>query len=529
MPYYTSEKLAFINAENLLKAFSNSSDGLSSVGYVFIGKSSPYANDSVADSISESVNTEREVWDNMIGAKKITGENLQLVIPKYSYANNKHYRQYDDMIQITELLSENVSQQLKPMYVMNSNGYVYKCISNNNGGISNTEPTGDYTQNANGNIILATDGYIWKYLYRVPVNNQFTTNTWIPVPATSKSLGYNTSNTVNIDGEINTIQVMNVGSGYVDSVIKLEPFGSANSILTVNTSTFSASNLAVGMGISGNGIVGDVFISKIDVAQSKIVISSSTVSHGGGSSNNYNVFTRVVVQGDGTGVETSDTVRTDVILDGNTVSEILVTEEGKNYSWSNVVIYGSGSGAQARAIIAPKYGHGYNPAKELGAQNVMISVKIGEIESTEMNLVADYITFRQVGLLKDPHLYGNTSSINYNSANSFISQTYDIKLGAGPSYALNETVFQGPSETNFIFKGTVNSFINETLKLTNVRGTVSNTALLKSASVPNGRQISEWSTPKFEPYAGEILYVENQLPISREDGQFENIKLIIKY
>lgn len=529
MPSYTSEKLAFINAENLKKAFSNSVDSLSSVGYIFIGKSLPYANDSIVENITETVLTERDVWDNMIAAKKITGENLELVIPKYQYVSNTKYRQYDDTILVTSLVSENVSQQLKPMYVVNSNGQVYKCISNNNGGLSNTEPTGDYSIAANGNVIIPSDGYIWKYLYKVPVNSDFQTNTWIPVPSSTGKLGYVTSNTVSIDGEINTIQMINVGSGYVDTVIKVESFNVACSILNVNTSTFSAQNLIVGMGISGNGIVGDVSISYVDVAQSRIVISSPTVSSGGGIANNYNVFTRVVVQGDGVGVETSDTVRSTIVLSGNTISKILVTEEGKNYTWANVTIYGTGNNASARAIISPKYGHGYNPARELSSQNVMISVKIGEVDSTEMNLVADYISFRQVGLLKDPHSYGNTTPIKYASANSFISQTFDLIMFEGPSYDINELVYQGPSEQDFIFKGYVNSYLNGLLKLTNVKGTLSNTALLKSATVPNGRQVIGRVLPTLQPYSGDVLYAENRYRVFRENGQFENIKLIIKY
>lgn len=529
MPSYTSEKLAFINAENLKKAFSNSTDNLSSVGYIFVGKSLPYANDSVVENITETVFTEREVWDNMIAAKKIAGENLQLVIPKYEYVNNTTYRQYDDRILVSQLVTENVSQQLKPMYVMNSDGQVYKCIGNNNGGISNTEPTGDYSLAANGNIIVPTDGYIWKYLYKVSSSNEFETNTWIPVPTTTGKLGFTTSDTVSIDGEINTIQLINVGSGYIDSVIKIESFNVACSILTVNTSTFSAQNLVVGMGISGNGIVGDVSIALVDVAQSKIVLSSPTVSSGGGLANNYNVYTRVVVQGDGTGVETSDTVRCDVVLDGNTIEKIVVTEEGKNYSWANVFIYGTGSNAAARAIIAPKYGHGYNPARELGAQNVMISVKIGEIDSTEGNLISNDISFRQVGLLKDPQLYGNSSPVKYSAASPFISQTFDVIMFEGPSYAINELVYQGPSEEDFIFKGHVNSYLNGLLKLTNVKGTLSNTALLKSATVPNGRQVLGRVLPTFQPYSGDILFVENRNRVFRENGQFENIKLIIKY
>lgn len=528
MSSYTSEKLAFVNAENFKKAFSNTTDVLSSVGYLFIGKSYPHASESSPDSIQSTNLTERELWDNMIAAKKITGENLQLVIQKYEYTTNTTYKQYDDTITLTDLLTENVSLDLKPMYVINSENEVYKCLSNGNGALSVTEPSGA-NETSNGNIIIPADGYVWKYMYKVPEGSNFTTNTWIPAPSLTGKIGYNTSEESSVDGEIVTIQVVNVGSGYVNSSIKLLEFGPSNTVLSVNTSTFSAQNLAIGMGISGPGIIGDVYITTINVAQAKVTISSNTLSSGGGTANTYNVFTRVVVLGDGTGSESSASVRCVPVLNGNTISKINVTEFGKNYTWSNVIIYGTGTNASARAIISPTYGHGYNPAEELGAKNVMVSVTIGEIDSTENGLISDEISYRQYGILKDPHLYGQSTPVNYNSANSFISQTFDILPGAGISYSMNEIVYQGVSANTATFSGRVNSTMNNILKLTNVRGQISNVTLLKSATVPTGRQIGEWYTPKFQPYTGQILYAENRVPISRELNQSENIKLIIKY
>lgn len=533
MPSFTSEKLAFLNAQNIKKIFANTGNVSASVGYVFLGRSYPYANDSNPEGLEDTVFSERQVWDDMIAAKKITGENLQLVIPRYDYMANVKYRQYDDRVIISDLLSANASQNLKSVYVMNDVGEVYLCLGNNNGGLSNTMPTAygmpQQYLSTNGTIIMPTDGYIWKYLYTVTEQNEFKTNTWIPVPSSTSEKGYKSFDTISVDGEVNTVQVMNVGSGYVDTVIKVLPFGVGSRILTVNSSFFSSQNLVRGMGISGPGIVGDVFIAAIDTPSSNISISAPTVYSGGGSANNYNVYTRIVVQGDGTGTTVSDTVRCSPIFNGNTIEKIIVTEFGKNYTWANVIIYGTGVGASARAIISPKNGHGFNPAEQLGSKSVMISVDIGKIDSDEGGLISNYTSFRQFGLLKDPHIFGEKTPVPYNRANSFVSQTFNITPGVGPSYIPSETVWQGTSERNAFFSGKVNSIVGNEIKLTNVRGVVSNSALLKSISVPNGRNINGISYPTLQPYTGDILHAENILPVYREDGQSENIKFIIKY
>lgn len=539
MPAYTSEKLAYNNALNLKLIFANSApDKSNTVGYVFIGKNLPYNDEENPDLIQDTGFDERELWDNMFAAKRITENNVELVIPRLAYSNtgNVMYRQYDDTIELSELLSANAQQNLLPMYVINSEGNVYKCLSNNNGAISQQEPVGDYLTNDSGNIFVLEDGYIWKYMYSVSATNSFQTTNWIPAPVSVKNQGYNSSSNVCIDGEITTIHVTNSGSGYFNSNIKVQTFSSSCTVLTITGNT-NLANIVFGMGIEGAGILGDVFITSINVESKQITLSSDTYSSGGGSSNSYNVFTRVSVVGDGQGIENSDSLICKPILNGNTIEKIEVVEDGKNYNFANVIIYGTGSGASARAIIAPKFGHGFNSAKELGAKNVMISMNIGEAsDASDGNLISQYTSFRQYGILINPHKYGETTSVSRSKANSVISQTFNITLDPGPAYDLNEFVYQGVSPIDSIFSGYVNSRSTSTIRLTNVKGKPSKTALLKSASVPTGRQVSggsqntvPWQPAEFEPYTGDIIHAENITAIERQKGQVENLKMIIKF
>ena len=52
------------------------------VGYVYVGNHLPYANEANPSTTIDSINDERLVWENMIAAKRITGNDIELVIPK---------------------------------------------------------------------------------------------------------------------------------------------------------------------------------------------------------------------------------------------------------------------------------------------------------------------------------------------------------------------------------------------------------------------------------------------------------------
>ena len=192
-------------------------------------------------------------------------------------------------------------------------------------------------------------------------------------------------------------------------------------------------------------------------------------------------------------------------------------------------IYGSGTSANARAIIPPKYGHAYNPAEELGGSNIMVATRIGEIDSSEGGVISSNTTFRQYGLLVNPHKYGNTSTVTYSSANSVISQTTNINLVAGTDYALDEIVYQGSSVSNATFIGYVNAQSSNQLKLSKVKGTITVGSVLIGATSGTSRTVVSKVNPEFQPYSGDIVHVENITKTQRAEGQAENIKFVVRF
>lgn len=517
MPSYISNKVPFNTAEQFKESFSEATP---TIGYLFIGNHIANENDDVVPTISESVATDKSVWDNMYAAKKVTGFDVELVTPKIVWSANTKYRQYDDTIDPDDLLSSNTQQNLGPMYVINTERNVYLCMCNNVSSNSTVEPSGK-NLSSNGNI-ATSDGYLWKYLYNVRASNKFFTNNWIPAPVSTSKLDFDTSSLISVDGELTKIVVSNTGSGYVHSNITVSSFLSGTNVLTVA----NTNNLAANMALSGVGIAGGSFIQSIDTLNLKITLSSNTSANGGGtaSANAISVRTRIAIDGDGFNAIALPT------LSNSSIQKITLTTYGVGYSRANVSIYGTGTGATARVVLPPKFGHGYNAAKQLGASNVMVAMRIGEIDSTEGGLISTGTTFRQYGIMRDPYKYGASSPVTSSNANTVISQTTNLTIISGSNYNNNEFVYQGTTANTATFSGFVNAQEANLVRLTRTKGTPVIGIPLKGTSTnPVGRAVVIIKNPEFQPYTGDILYVENIARTERTDGQAENIKFVVRF
>ena len=594
MSNYTSKKISFNTAEQFKESFFEPEPA--TLGFIFLGNHVAWPDEGSPPTTLDTVSNEKSIWDNMYAGKRVTGSDVELVLPRVNWTGNTKYRQYDDTTELSTLTSNptintsisiisagatnksnignvyitftgggtgntsanaqlfvnaisnvvesivlnspglyestpsatvsgnaNVTislttQNLKPVYVVTSDRNVYLCLSNNVSANSTVQPTGK-NLTSNGNITTA-DNYIWKYLYNIRASNKFLTDDWAPAPTSTSRLDFDTSSVISVDGELAHIVVTNAGSGYIHSTINVSAFASGCSTLTVANTT----NVTANMSISATGIATGTHIASVDTVNTKIQLSSATTANGGGSGNNASISTRVYILGDGIGGTATTT------LSGNTIQKITMTTNGKNYSNATISIFGTGSNASARVVLPPKFGHGFNSAKQLNASNVMIATRIGEVDSTENGVISANTTFRQYGLLRDPYKYNTTVAANTSTANSVFSQTTNITLVAGTAYNLNEFVFQGPSSNASTFSGFVNDQTSNTIKLTRVTGSLVNGVVLKgSLTNPSGRVVVTSTNPEFQPYTGDIMYEDNIVSVQRTDGQAESLKFVIQF
>ena len=536
---YTSKLQALKSAEQYIAGLDGDTPDIQ---YIFIGKTDAFNDTDTPNDIAESVDVDNRTFRDIIAAKRINAGDVNLVIPRVNWTANMIYRQFDPQQLSSELITSNTSQNLEPMYVMTSDRNVYKCLSNNAGAISTVEPSGDYTT-SNGvisNDIVSSDGYIWKYMYNVRAANKFLNTSYIPVPTRNNqdvetSTVFNLNNTGVVEGELTTIVVVNGGSNYRNFTnVRVEAFESGNTTFTVNSAFLSTnmSNITVddiasqNMSITGTGIAADTVISSVDDINNKITISKPTTSNGGGSdiANNLSLTTRVFVDGDGTGALANATLST------GSITKISVDTIGTGYEKCNALVFGTGTGIDTRVIIAPKFGHAFNLGKDLVANSVMATAKLGLIDSTENGLIATGVEFRQVGLFRNPYKYGQNTAVTNSTANDLISQVTTLQLSSGLSYVDGEKVFQvSSSDVNFAQAVVHRTKTATEIEVTGVDGAFRSGVILEGTVSGASRIITNITTPEFEPDAADILYVENVDPVTRVDGQAEDIRLVLQF
>jgi len=225
----------------------------------------------------------------------------------------------------------------------------------------------------------------------------------------------------------------------------------------------------------------------------------------------YATAPAVTITGDGTGATANSTIV------ANVVTRVTVIAPGTGYTRATVA-FASGA-ATANAIISPRGGHGADAIEELGGKFVMINSRL---DGSESNTISTANEFRQVGLVRDPTLFGTTTRA---TASSF-RQTFRYTVANTGNYTLDEIVTSG-SNTAFVVEWDATNSLLYTTKPLN--SNFANGATITGSSSGTTRTITAISTASLEPYSGDLLYVENRVPIARATDQIEDVKLIIQF
>jgi len=208
--------------------------------YCFLSRVQSWPTETIPPAPTQDQKYLKQTFKNMFVAKKITTNDMSLVLERIDWTSGEVYDYYDDSVNMYAL--DTNDSILKHFYVKNKFDQVFKCLWNNKGGASTNEPYFEPgTFNAN-QIFQGADDYKWKYMYTISSGSKlkFMDDTWMPVPTgnniptpTQTNAGY---------GSIDVINVTNGGSGY-------DP---ANSIITISITgdgKFASANAVVNAGV----------------------------------------------------------------------------------------------------------------------------------------------------------------------------------------------------------------------------------------------------------------------------------------
>lgn len=148
-----------------------------SIYFLTAHKSTPFADDDNPPAPGNSVqNIHYGLYDDIIFGKRITQNDIAQMINNYAWTSGTVYDMYDDTTE--DLYS-------KRFYVVTqeaSDYYVFKCLNNNNGAQSVDQPLYSET-GPDDEFYRTSDGYQWKYMYKIPLfeYRKFATSNYVPI------------------------------------------------------------------------------------------------------------------------------------------------------------------------------------------------------------------------------------------------------------------------------------------------------------------------------------------------------------
>lgn len=359
-------------------------------------------------------------------------------------------------------------------YVRNSRDQVFKCLftpKDINGAYINStqEPTIDIDGQLPEDPYIETgDFYKWKYLYTIPygLKQKFFTKDWMPVIIDPSAAA------AAEDGRIDIIDIKNSGNGY-----------------------FS---------LTGSG--------------------------------NTATYPILSIVGDGTGANVTAQVEYGRIV------EVNILDGGSGYTKANVIVSDSdqkgGTSNTANVatfdvVISPQGGHASNPIKELGCYSFMISTELIGTEEDKIPISGTQwggtFDFRQITLLRDP-LFAN--GVPASSSVYRTSTKLTVATPATP-FQTDETVFIGSTLSSATFTAIVAAWdvSRNELLLIDVDGNIESLTGTEIKGNSSGAKsaILTVEDPEVDIFSGDVLYIENRLPIIRNSSQSEQIRIVLSF
>ena len=391
------------SAQQLLESISEPAN---TTYYLFTAKHTSYGTSGdVPTTPYDTVEERTKIFKDMIFGKRISQNDVSLMIKKSLYTAGTVYNHYDDT-------SNSLFTDTVPFYATVQSGsyyHTFKCLDNNNDSestsapdFSNVDPEDEYIQ--------TLDGYIWKYMYSVSDTEvaKFATSDFFPVVA-------NTTVADNArPGTIDVIKVVAGGQGYdnyVDGTFSVSDvrLGGNDYIYGVNSNNTinSTDNFYTGCVVkitSGTG-AGQYrrVVNYYSNSTTKAIVITSPFTVVPDGTSTYELRPEVRIQGDG--YQTVEAAARGLInTTSNSIYYVEMLNTGKNYRYAVANVYshpvaGVVQEATIRPILSPELGHGHDAYSELGASRICFGVTF---TNSEGNTIPSTHEYRQIGLLKDP-------------------------------------------------------------------------------------------------------------------------------
>ena len=474
-----------------------------------------YATEDVPPLPLDNQREKRNLYDELIAAKRITDTFARTVIRRYNWdlvANPKFDMWKPDysatpggggQIGKSTATGQTSIADAK-FYVMNSQYEVFKCLyngedpSNTTGQGATEEPLtsgGNYASSTG--LYTETTGakYIWKYMYTISTDDvlKFLSSDFLPIVLSTNS-SRQAVTAAAVDGAADVVVIEDAGSGLPSS------------------QTLYA-------GIKGDGTSGVV----------------EFVTNGSGT------ITSASIQNRGSGYTYANVL----LGNGN-----LFSDSG----FSSAVTTGASAVGALEIVLPPEGGHGSDHETELNGKRVMTNIRLTYAEGSGDFPVDN--DFRRIGIIADPFRHGTTTF----ETRDTVSGLKSVKItGASADFSVDEKISQsvsggtadGTVVSLTLDNGSTTAGVLKYIQTTDshtdsgvVRAFESNgsNAISGETSTASGNVDTSYAStllgvtfssglaaPEIENNSGDVIYVENRRLITRAPDQIEDIKLVIEF
>tara|TARA_B110000503_G_scaffold132568_1_gene208643 strand:- start:519 stop:2858 length:2340 start_codon:yes stop_codon:yes gene_type:complete len=408
--------------------------------FFFIGKGTAWTAEPEPNTYTDSVGSEYQAMNDIIGYKKLNPQNIIFALPRYEWTSGTVYDQYND----TDALFDDTNPKI--FYVVTDENNIYKCLSNNSGATTSTvKPSGVLTSSFG-----LSDGYVWQYIATVKEGDlPYELTDYIPVDFATSSTDTETANQYNtqisaVNSSITRIDLVNssgasagvythaitqnltdetvgytlnvtvfdpvtnkISIGGSDSVARINSIGSPSTfigyVMRVDSSQQNATEINNYAIITGASAVSDTLF---EFTLQNDVVDFTITPTAKGNFASVEIIPYIKIVGNGSGAYAFPTIN-----DSRQISAVTVVSSGRDYSAALVEVASPKSAVTNHptltAVLSPKGGHGSNILKELNTKDILIVVKITEDDAAK---IVGGGSYRQFGIIKNPVL-GDGSGI----------------------------------------------------------------------------------------------------------------------
>lgn len=467
--------------------------------YVFAGRPQPWTDDATPPAVFESMKD--SVFDTqkgMLFGKKITAQNLRMMVKRSPWASNTVYDYYTDT---------DVHLYDKNFFVLTDENKCFKVLFNGQGKRSTVKPT--LTQN---NAFTTSDGYTWKYMFSVDPTEMtnFATPMYFPVGSDA-----NTVNSAHTGLDVVELTASGVGylcyvngkvqSTLTSSIIQIDNYASQDNDFYTRSAFYVTNGPGAGELRQITKYVANTSGNFVYVNSPVVVVPQLS---------QYRISPYIKIVGDGSGAQAICDVNENYAL-----ANVQIIASGNGYSRATVVVQSNtsyGVGASIAAYVPPPGGHGSDASYELGADTFGVNIIFN---GNENGTIPTESSYRRYGVMLNPMTAAN-NKVKF-TGNTF-SNVMEITTSPAITFKVGETI----TSNDAITQAYVIASNSSITKLVGEKNFEVKQQIVGANGVSTG--ISSIITPgDIDPTTPKILYINNSTPIPRTDKS-ETVKLMFK-